>query len=263
MGYGNLVTVEEILFYLGLNFWICTVFDDDENSNDEQNSIDFSKFSKFSGKSGEKLKYLESNFGGDLRFRMDEKFLDEFESENEEKNEENSTEKNEENEKIEEKRRNFAVLEKVLGHSLPNKEKFSNFQEKLKKSTKNLEKNLEKSEKVEENFENLKEKNEKFEKIEENFENLEEKNEKLKIDEKKFFEVKKNFAEELREKAKSSQNSTNFSILEAFGRKSNGIDAEESKQDYGNFCLDLFLGKRGQGRRGRNLQGSIWNLFRI
>jgi len=162
----------------------------DENS-DEENFLSPKIFEK----SEEKLRNFESNFGGDFgdrRFRMDEKFLGEFESENEEE----IDEKFDGNEIEAEKRKNFQVLEKVLGKKLPKTE----IPPKMKKKERKLDEIEEKSEIFEEKIENPK------------------------PDDRKFFQMDADFAEKLKQKSrnatKSKSAAESFSVLEAFGRKS-------------------------------------------
>ncbi|XP_066183010.1 nucleolar protein 8 isoform X2 [Sylvia atricapilla] len=89
-----------------------------DSSDDEQEETDDERFKikpQFEGKAGEKLLQLQSRFGTDERFRMDERFL---ESDSEEEAETESLKADEEEELAAEKKKNLQILGSLLNINL-------------------------------------------------------------------------------------------------------------------------------------------------
>lgn len=94
--------------------------DESGNSSDlrkEQNLNDiFHIRSQFEGKKGQKLLALQTRFQNDERFQMDERFL---ESDNEDKCKEDKEEEMDTMDILEERKRNFEILQDVVGVQFP------------------------------------------------------------------------------------------------------------------------------------------------
>lgn len=97
------------------------LFNDDEDSDQEDFSGNFEIKEQFQGKKGEKLMKLQSRFQGDNRFKMDSKFLDDSDNEdgddegNQKKTKVKVAESNPETAEDDERQWQFNILEKVMG----------------------------------------------------------------------------------------------------------------------------------------------------
>ncbi|XP_072025686.1 nucleolar protein 8-like [Amphiura filiformis] len=95
------------------------LFDSDDEGNDDgmEKKEDVFQFDQpqYEGKSGAKLMKLQSRFGGDDRFKMDTRFIDEENMDSEDKQEGKAEVDSEDENLQEEKKRSLAILEKIVG----------------------------------------------------------------------------------------------------------------------------------------------------
>ncbi|XP_046862311.1 nucleolar protein 8-like [Xenia sp. Carnegie-2017] len=89
---------------------------DEENNSEENNLEDIFQKEHFEGRSGEKLMAMQQRFGHDVRFKMDERFLD---SDDESKSENDIYMGDDIDEELkQEKQLSWKVLHEVLGQTL-------------------------------------------------------------------------------------------------------------------------------------------------
>ncbi|XP_071960609.1 uncharacterized protein [Antedon mediterranea] len=93
---------------------------DDNDSDEDDDDARFQNKSQFEGKSGEKLRKLQQQAGGDERFSMDKRFLEEDDSDGKEENLNSSTEEDDKNVDSEvdlrtEKEKSYSILQGIVG----------------------------------------------------------------------------------------------------------------------------------------------------
>ncbi|XP_041837226.1 nucleolar protein 8 [Melanotaenia boesemani] len=89
--------------------------EDEEDGHEEKDASRFDIRPQFEGQAGQKLMALQSRFGTDERFRMDSRFLEEEEGEEETEAKKSLTEEDEALE--EERKKSLSILQSVLGNS--------------------------------------------------------------------------------------------------------------------------------------------------
>lgn len=188
--------------------------DDDDNGSDQEvtestSGVEEMFVNRHFGKRGAKLAKLEAKFGHDARFRMDEKFMD--------------SDDEEEEEKVAEKEAHLAILSKVLGKTVktnkasvrkapgfrrfdPENELHLQWVESTKKKKKKENENPDDASEMAEEVDSSKGKQE---------------NNETKVVEGHFFEMDEGFAESLKKKlAEGGEGKDDsFSFLKSIGRK--------------------------------------------